>query len=236
MADNEIFHVHTWRCGHSSAELDEAYIIKALELGAEKITFTDHAPFPGNPFSNRMDYEQLPEYLFSLQELKKRYAGIIDVVIGLEIEYLPSFHTYYEELRANPNVELLMVGQHHYEELPGIYSFQNREHEKPEYRGLMTAQIQAAESKMFDVVAHPDRAFRREKVWTEDMKMYSEKLISSCIDNNMCLEINLESQKKRHQFWPEFWDCVPENIKVVTGYDAHKTEDVRTMNKRNFLA
>lgn len=57
MADNEIFHVHTWRCRHSSAEPDEAYIQKSLELGAEKITFTDHAPFPGNPFSNRMDYE-----------------------------------------------------------------------------------------------------------------------------------------------------------------------------------
>ena len=50
-----IFHVHTFRCKHGSDENDEAYIRTALSLGAEKITFTDHCPFPGNPFKNRMD-------------------------------------------------------------------------------------------------------------------------------------------------------------------------------------
>ena len=50
-----IFHIHTSRCKHASDESDEEYVKTALTLGAETITFTDHSPFLGNPFGNRMD-------------------------------------------------------------------------------------------------------------------------------------------------------------------------------------
>ena len=81
--NKEIFHVHTYRCKHASEERDWEYIEKAIELGATKIAFTDHAPFPGNPFGNRMDIEQLPEYLDTLQSLKEKYQDKIIVKIGL---------------------------------------------------------------------------------------------------------------------------------------------------------
>ena len=48
-----IFHIHTYRCGHASNESDEAYVRKAIELGAESITFTDHTPFPGDTYRFR---------------------------------------------------------------------------------------------------------------------------------------------------------------------------------------
>lgn len=60
---NNIFHVHTCRCKHSSNKNDEDYVKTTLSLGVEEITFTDHWPFPGNPFKNRMDIEELTEYI-----------------------------------------------------------------------------------------------------------------------------------------------------------------------------
>ena len=68
--ENEIFHVHTWRCKHASEEQNYKYVEKAIDLGANRIVFTDHCPFPGNPFRSRMDMEQLPEYMSSLLHLK----------------------------------------------------------------------------------------------------------------------------------------------------------------------
>lgn len=56
---NHIFHVHTWRCKHTSDETDEQYIKTVLSLGASKITFTDHTPFPDTYFDNRMELSQL---------------------------------------------------------------------------------------------------------------------------------------------------------------------------------
>ena len=90
----EAFHIHTKRCGHASGE-DREYIEKAIELGAPRIVFTDHAPFPGNPFRNRMIVEELPEYMETFRRLKEEYAGKIEIMIGLECEYLPGFHSYY---------------------------------------------------------------------------------------------------------------------------------------------
>ncbi len=72
MDDNYIFHVHSWRCGHAENANDEDYVKKAISLGASSIYFTDHAPFPGNPFRNRMNYNQLEEYISTLKVLKVR--------------------------------------------------------------------------------------------------------------------------------------------------------------------
>ena len=79
----EIFHVHTYRCKHGSDEKDEELIECAISLGAEKIVFTDHVPFPENPFENRMDIEELDEYLKTLSTLKEKYKNQIELYLDL---------------------------------------------------------------------------------------------------------------------------------------------------------
>ena len=115
-----IFHVHTWRCGHAENVSDEEYIKKAIELGASKITFTDHAPFPGDLFSGRMKMSQLSEYITTLLSLKDKYYNVIDIVIGLELEYLPSYKTYIAQLRDIKDIDILLLGQHHFELSEGL--------------------------------------------------------------------------------------------------------------------
>ena len=53
----------------------------------------------------------------------------------------------------------MILGQHHYEISKGIYSFM----EKPEqeYVGLVEAMLEGLDMGVFDVVAHPDRAFKK---------------------------------------------------------------------------
>ncbi len=101
------FHVHTSRCGHAENVSDEEYVRAALTVGATGIWFTDHASFPGDPFRSRMKYSELDEYLSSLTKLKYKYSGQIDIHIGLEIEFFPSFDQegYYQKLRNNTDVE-----------------------------------------------------------------------------------------------------------------------------------
>ena len=54
--NNYMFHVHTYRCKHAFNGIsDEDVIEMAISLGKDSIYFTDHAPFPENPFGNRMD-------------------------------------------------------------------------------------------------------------------------------------------------------------------------------------
>lgn len=225
MNSDYVFHVHTYRCGHASNIKDEAYVKRAIELGASSITFTDHAPFPGNPFTNRMKFSELDEYISSLKKLKTEYKGIIDIHIGLEIEYLPSYISYFEELRANQDIEILMLGQHHYEISKGIYNYMDIS-DGPEYIGLIKAMCDGIDTGLFDVIAHPDRAFRKQKTWNKEMAVYSRKLIDRALNNNVALEINYRSMKKTEEYWSDFWKMVPEDSSVIYGCDAHAVNDI----------
>ncbi len=220
----EAFHIHTYRCGHAEEVDDAAYVGKAIEIGATRIVFTDHAPFPGDPFGNRMEIAQLPEYIDFMQHLKEVYQDRIEVLCGLEIEYLPSFEDYYRELRENTGLDLLVLGQHMFEYEPGRYSFSDPDRSE-EYIGLCEAMISGIETGLFDVVAHPDRAFRRRKAMGKKELLLCKNLIDKAVNHGVYLEINYESLKMN---WirQEFWDMVPKKSMIVYGLDAHSIEEL----------
>ena len=188
----ELFHIHTHRCKHSSSEADVEYVEKAIELGARKIVFTDHAPFPDNPFGNRMDIEELPEYIDSLAELKNTYKKKIEVRCGLEIEYLPSFRDYYLNLKKMDGIDLLMIGQHFFEHYEGNYSFSD-EDKTNEFIGLCESMVQGINTGLFDVVAHPDRAFRRCRQFGHREIEAAKSVIWAAVSNGVYLEKNYSS-------------------------------------------
>ena len=94
--------MHTYRCKHAGDEREIEYVKRAIELGAGRITFTDHAPFPGNPFGHRMQMEELDDYIDTLVSLRDKYAGQIDIKIDLETEFLPGYWDYNPCGRENP--------------------------------------------------------------------------------------------------------------------------------------
>lgn len=224
----DFFHIHTYRCGHTDGSADEDYIKKAIELGGDNIWFTDHAPFPGNPFGNRMKYEDLDEYILSLKKLKSKYSNRINVKIGLEIEYFPSYDDYYKTLKSMNIFDCLMLGQHMYEVIPNQYSFSlSKERlQKEECYGLASAIMMGMNTGYFNVLAHPDRVFRRIEVWNDDMAELVKEIINSAKENDVILERNLSS-KKDSKYYDKFWAIVPEDVNTIVGYDAHNVDDLR---------
>jgi len=59
----------------------------ALEAGFKVLGFSSHAPLP---FATRwtMDAARLPEYAATVRDLGKRHAPEMDVLLGLEIDYI----------------------------------------------------------------------------------------------------------------------------------------------------
>lgn len=223
----KIFHVHTFRCHHAEPVPDEAYILKAAELGAEEIWFTDHAPFPGDPFGARMSIDTLPEYLSTLSDLKRKHPEIA-VHIGLETEYFPHFDNcgYYDHLRSLPELEFLLLGQHMAQtgDCPPAYSFSESPEylAKNEFRLLGNAIVQGAESGYFDAIAHPDRIFRRCVThWNEDMAEVSRSIINAAVSAGIPLEMNLSSARTPAYYRREFWQLLPDNADTIVGFDAH---------------
>ena len=247
LGKEDIFHVHTFRCKHAGEELDEEYIKKAIELGANAISFTDHGPFPGNVFGHRMAMEELPEYIETLNALKEKYKEQIRVWVGLEIEYFPGFdcmangESYYRQLKAMEGLDFLMLGQHMYEVELGSYSFSldKEDLKRLEAPGIGKSIIEGIATGYFDVVAHPDRSFRRRKVWDEELAEIGRGIIEQAIRHGVILEQNESSRRHKYQYWKEFWVMAEEisdnkpdgkDLKIIRGLDAHETGELAMLD------
>lgn len=230
----EIFHVHTWRCGHAENVSDEAYVLRAIELGADRITFTDHAPFPDDRFGNRMRMDQLEEYITTLHTLKMKYEKEIDLQIGLEVEFLPSYISYIEKLSGNNDIDILLLGQHFCEIEKGVWSFQ-LEDKRNEWKYLLESEMEAMTTGLFDVVAHPDRAFRRCLCWDDEMADIAEEFIAfAAYAHHIPLEKNLSSYHKKKYYWKEFWNMLPLKYPTIIGCDAHALDELVICTSDNF--
>lgn len=97
-------HVHTPFCPHGSTDSFEEYIEEALRNHLEGITFTEHAPLPPNftdPVPNQdsaMRYEDLDRYIEEVTLLKEKYRGKINILLGLEVDYIEGFEKETQEM------------------------------------------------------------------------------------------------------------------------------------------
>ena len=216
LGERYLFHVHTFRCGHAEMISDEEYIQKAIDLGATDIWFTDYAPFPGNPFGGRMKCGELLEYISTLKGLKKQYQRQIKIHIGLEIEYFSGYDQsgYYKELSSNPDLEILLLGQHMAEDPEDRkhYTFEWPKERllEDEYTALGDAMITGMKTGCFKIVAHPDRIFRRQKIWTLEMEAVAVRVIDAAVQSGLPLEKICSSMRHKHHYWKEFWEIAEE--------------------------
>ncbi|MBN1646732.1 MAG: histidinol-phosphatase [Spirochaetales bacterium] len=81
------FHSHFNLCD-GKGEAHE-YLDRAIELGFVSYGFSAHAPIPGE-HSWTLAPENLPLYIDTVNGLKKKYAGKIQVYAGLEIDFIPA--------------------------------------------------------------------------------------------------------------------------------------------------
>lgn len=228
MKNNDIFHVHTYRCGHAGEYADEEYVQAAIALRADSITFTDHAPFPHNPFKHRMRMNALDEYIQSLKKLQVKYKNIIRIIIGLEVEYFPSYEPYYHDLVQDTDIQLLVLGQHMYDLPDGGYSFSlpNDTLDNYEYVGLGNNIVSGIKTMLFPVVVHPDRIFRRRNHFGDAEYQISKNIIDAALQYNVSLEKN-KSSLDTGLYVPEFWEIAEkQGVQIVHGLDAHSPAEI----------
>lgn len=97
-------HTHTQFCPHGSQEATELFIARAIELGFETYSLTEHPPLPGgfvDPTPDQtcgMRWEDLEPYFLHALELKQRHAGQIEIRVGLEVDYIPGFESDVREM------------------------------------------------------------------------------------------------------------------------------------------
>jgi len=119
-------HTHTKFCRHGNPAESELYLDRALELGFERYSLTEHPPLPERWVKDEklmeelaMGLEELPAYLDYGLRLKDQYAGRLEVCLGLELDYLDGHEGFSERLVEGREgvLEDLIISVHY---LPGV--------------------------------------------------------------------------------------------------------------------
>ncbi|MCP4754238.1 MAG: histidinol-phosphatase HisJ [Proteobacteria bacterium] len=114
-------HTHSEFCRHGSGQRTALMVEKAIDLGFQCYSITEHAPLPdgiipdaelGLEFTLMAD--EVEDYFEHIKVLKRIYGHKIDILSGLEVDYLPGFEKYTNEvLESNrDNLDDVIVSMH----------------------------------------------------------------------------------------------------------------------------
>jgi len=226
------FHTHTARCGHASGN-DEEYVLEAISHGFTDLGFSDHVPLLydcGIEGTARVPIAQASDYARSVLALKEKYKDKINIHLGFECEYLPS---YFDRTLANViswGAEYIILGQHFYTpEFPASDSWRHVISKTTDVDSLIqytNSVINAMKTGKFSYVAHPDM-FN----FVGDNSQYEEQTKRICVlskELNIPLELNLLGIRGNRNYPNEkFWQLAGEiECPVTMGSDAHSPDVV----------
>ncbi len=225
------FHTHVKRCRHAGGS-EEDYVKEALSKGLSQLGFSDHAPFEEIDFGMRMPFCELRDYLSTINALTKKYQADIILWKGLEIEYLPEYCDYYEELLTNWGVDYLLMGEHYYKTAQGetinIYNTPS----PTLYLDYANTVAAGMRSGYFKAVAHPDIYMINPFAWDSTCQKAADIIIDAATATNTILEYNANGFRREQKQFPDgvryqyphntFWQMAAQApIQTIVGSDCH---------------
>lgn len=98
-------HTHTELCRHGSIENTSHLVEKAIQLGFSDYSITEHAPLPDGFLEDKelqlecaLTLDELKEYFQLVSDLKRVYRKKINILSGLEVDFIPGQEMFTREL------------------------------------------------------------------------------------------------------------------------------------------
>jgi len=242
-------HTHSYYSDGNSHP--EEYVRQAISLGFDLLGFTEHSPLP---FDNNFSFkeEKKEEYLSLFSGLKSRYKGQIDLVLGMEMDYIPGIMEDFESFTTGFGLDY---------SIGSVHLVRNREKEAlwfidgplaltydaglneifggdirkavAAYYGQVNEMLQ---TQSFDIIGHLDKIkmHNRGRYFTEDEAWYRE-LVSGTLqlikEKGVIVEVNTRGiYKKRSDTTypgPGILKQIKQlNIPVMINSDAHHPHEI----------
>jgi len=222
------YHTHTTRCQHASGT-DREYVEAAIEAGFEVLGFSDHGPHlyrDGYVSGVRMTMDGFEDYARSILELKKEYAGTIEVLLGLEMEYFPRTFAQEMDILSGYPLDYMILGQHFYDDEQNN-PYVGRATTDPELiKTYVATSLEALDTGCFMYMAHPDipEYLGDPAFYKKTMRPLYEALAA----HRMPLEINVNGYREGKSYpSPALIDAgLPTGNRFIVGVDAHSPKSL----------
>ncbi|MBQ8556623.1 MAG: histidinol-phosphatase [Clostridia bacterium] len=223
------FHTHTARCLHAVGT-DESYVKAAIEGGFDVLGFADHAPwaFDSSYISHcRMTSAQWPDYRRSVLTLKEKYAGQIDIRLGLECEYFPRYRDQLHRWRDDGCQYLILASHFLFTEEEFPYTGHSCKQDD-EVRRYAEQTVEGIATGLYCYVAHPDLYMMSRRELSPVCMEAADMICQAAKEAGMPIEYNLlglmDELSGRGRGYPSrpFWEHVRKwDNDVILGVDAH---------------
>lgn len=221
------YHTHTYRCRHA-AGAEEDYVVKSIECGIKYMGFSEHIPFvfpDGYESPFRVPSCEGRDYVSTIAALREKYKQEIDIKVGFEMEYYPSYFNQMLQKAVEYGGEYLILGQHFlHEEYPGGIKTNKENYSTDDLKEYVSCIVSGIQSGVYTYIAHPDVL-----KFKGDIELYRNEMRKICVASRICnvpLEINFLGINTNRNYPNEiFWEIAgEENAPVTFGFDAHNTD------------
>lgn len=253
-------HTHTQFCYHGSDAPLEQYVERAIALGFQRYSVTEHPSLPIGWVNDRklfdelgMPEHELEQYFQYVMNIKKKYEKEIEIVIGLELDYLHGRQDYTDQLVAKWGhvLEEVIYSVHYLPAADGNYCVDFTSDDLKQnllaYYGSMEKLVdvyfdhieltiqQAGKLPMNARIGHINliRKFQKQLPSLNEAQFHArlERLLPLLQTNGVGVDVNVAGFRVtscEQEYVPEWFikKCVQLDIPVVYGSDAHKPEQV----------
>jgi len=192
------------------------------------------------PFRS-LSLAELDKYFHTIEEIRLEFAGEIEVLSGLELDYNQRMVEYYSNLLPRLPLDYVIGAIHSVEdwipEIPQSYETSALAGKNAEqlYQAYFQKLTEAAQSGLFDFIAHPDlvkKALPHLGMKKPDnlQTLYQEtaKMLAAC---DVGIEINTRGKLLPDvgEFYPHIdflTECRRAGVHLTIGSDAHQPQNV----------
>jgi histidinol-phosphatase (PHP family) len=229
------YHMHTPRCKHAAGPM-EAYVERGIELGLREIGFADHNPLPRGLSGNvRMAEAELDDYVNDVLRLREEHYGKIDVMLGLEMDYLEGLEPHCEKQISRYPWDYI-IGSVHFLD-PGCRVGSWPKNYQGDVRELFARYFELvrklARSGLCDIIGHFDVVKRSGHLPEAEDAEQITRTLEEIARAGLCIEINTSGFRHTDVPRPEPYPSLPiveqalaMNIPLTVNSDAHAPEQV----------
>ena len=233
------YHIHTARCGHASGRMEE-YVEHACDQGLSEIGFSDHLYMYWQPIPDRdpelaMPEHELDEYVEDVLRLRRANPDLT-IRLAIEADYIPNREAELKEILTRYPWDYVL-GSVHFIDTWGmddsryIATYDDWDIDVL-YRRYFDLLMAAAETGLFDSMAHPDlvKKFGHRPSPTFDLdELYAQ--VAACFRQaGVCVEVNTAGLRKPcAEFYPALpllRACRRAGVPATLGSDAHQPDHV----------
>jgi histidinol-phosphatase (PHP family) len=234
-------HMHTALCGHARGTMEE-YVQAGLRKGLKKIIFLEHLETGIGYFETTWLNDYDFDYYFEEGErLQKKYRGLIDIGLGVEVGYNPDMVAVIRSKLESRRWDRIGISYHFLKTDAGHLNMVSSNRINVDalneigldqvitayYRHLTNAVRQLPG----DVLCHFDAVLRHHPHGRRaaGYDVLIDRLLDAVKEKAMAIEVNTSGYRIRDEPYPSLQllgKVADRGISLVAGSDAHRPEDV----------